>query len=469
MEQRLTPVGQSRRRDDCAFRRPAGSARSASRQQGHRGRTRLRNSDHAPRRVHVERGIYLQPNGKYVACFMVDGKPRFRTVGRDLDAARAERSALVDAAQRGEVPVASNLRFGTVADRWIARYATLVATDQRRARTLEAHRYYLDRQLCPSLASRRVSAITVDDVAGLLGQMRAEGCAAKTMANALACLHSVLRFALRQGWIVDDPVAKLERGERPRPEPRVQRVLGRDEVAGLLACCATRYRPLVAAALFTGMRLSKLLGLVWDDADPDAGTIHVRAQLSRAHRGVPPTRVAPKIRAAVREIPLVPQLSEMRAHRGVVGHAEPGDWVFPSQAGTPLGHRNAQRRALAKAATRAGLEDGRWPPLRFHDLRHTFASHLIVDLGLDVAQVSRILGHAQITTTLSIYTHLFDDARHAHELKARMAASAFAALLEPTPDGPQPWPHRCATQAQPGCPAIGPRTRSAAVGNVTRT
>jgi integrase len=76
---------------------------------------------------------------------------------------------------------------------------------------------------------------------------------------------------------------------------------------------------------------------------------------------------------------------------------------FPSQAGTPLGHRNAQRRGLTKAARRAGLEDNRWPALRFHDLRHTFASHLIVDLRLDVAQVSRILGHAQITTTLSIY------------------------------------------------------------------
>lgn len=91
-------------------------------------------------------------------------------------------------------------------------------------------------------------------------------------------------------------VAIDERGERPRPELHVQRVLGRDEVAGLLACCATRYRPLVATALFTGMRISELLGLVWDDIDLDAGTIHVCAQLSRAHRGVrrrgrPPRRM----------------------------------------------------------------------------------------------------------------------------------------------------------------------------------
>jgi integrase len=59
--------------------------------------------------------------------------------------------------------------------------------------------------------------------------------------------------------------------------------------------------------------------------------------------------------------------------------------------------------------------------LRFHDLRHTFASHLILDVGLDVAQVSRILGHASATITLDVYTHLFDDARHGREIRTRMA------------------------------------------------
>ena len=68
-------------------------------------------------------------------------------------------------------------------------------------------------------------------------------------------------------------------------------------------------------------------------------------------------------------------------------------------------------------------------PLRVHDLRHTFASHLIVDLKLDVAQVSRILGHARPSITLDRYTHLFDQAGHAAEIRERMAASAFGALL----------------------------------------
>lgn len=233
----------------------------------------------------------------------------------------------------------------------------------------------------------------------MIDAMRREGGSEKTVANAVSTLHSLLRYARRQGWIVSDPVARLERGERPRPQARRQRVLGRDEVSWLLGCTADAYRPLVATALFTGMRISELLGLVWSEVDFESDVIRVTAQLSRPHRGQPARRVAPKTRAAVREIPLVPQLARvLRGHRDTIATGDPDGWVFPSRAGTPLGHRNAQRRALAAAAQRAGLEDGEWPPLRFHDLRHTYASHLIVDLRLDVAQVSRIMGHASVAS-----------------------------------------------------------------------
>lgn len=384
------------------------------------------------RRVRIERGIYLQPNGKFAVCFQVDGHPRFRTVGYDLEEARSSRADLVAASGRGEVPVSPRLTFGTVADRWITRFEALVASGERRDRTLESHRYYLDRHLRPRLGQRRVAAITVHDVVALITQVRTEGCSAKSAANVVATLHSVLRFALRHGWIVDDPVAKLEKGERPRPEPRMQRVLGREEVTRLLRACSERYRPLVATALFTGMRISELLGLIWDDVGLDSGAIHVQAQLSRPTRGQPASRIEPKTPASVREIPIVPQLATVRSRRKArrpFRGAE--DWVFGTDLGTPLAHRNVQRRALGCAADRAGLNAGVWPALRMHDRRHTFASHLIVDLGVDVAQVSRILGHAQITTTLNIYTHLFDRVRHARELRTQMAGSAFAALLEP--------------------------------------
>jgi integrase len=78
--------------------------------------------------------------------------------------------------------------------------------------------------------------------------------------------------------------------------------------------------------------------------------------------------------------------------------------VFCTALGTPLGARNVERRGLGREADLAGLNPEELPRLRVHDLRHTFPSHLIVDLRLDVAQVSRILGHARPSITLDVYT-----------------------------------------------------------------
>ncbi len=84
---------------------------------------------------------------------------------------------------------------------------------------------------------------------------------------------------------------------------------------------------------------------------------------------------------------------------------------------------------MNSAAELAGLDDGAWSRLRIHDLRHTSTSHLIVDLRLDVAQMSRILGHAWVGTTLNIYTHLLDEVRHSREVQSLLAGGAFAELL----------------------------------------
>ena len=384
-----------------------------------------------PRRIRVERGVYRQPNGNYAVCARRAGRLHFRTCGRDLTAARRDRQELIEALAAGRVPASPRLRFDTVAGWWLARFEAKVAAGDRHPRTLEAYRYHLEHNLLPHLASRRVAALGVEDVAALITELRADGRSAKSTANALGTLQSILRFARRRGWVLADPVELLEPEERPRHPRRRQRVLGRPEIERLLDACPPPGRLLVATALYSGLRISELLGLIWEDIDFAAGLIRVRAQLSRAHRGEPARRVAPKTPASVREVPLVEQLSHRLAvHKQASPFAAPGDWVFATSRGTPYGHRNVARRVLTRAADAAQLNGDGWPPLRFHDLRHTFASHLVVDLGLDVAQVSRILGHARITITLDVYTHLFDDARHTGEIRRRMAASQFASLLD---------------------------------------
>ena len=77
---------------------------------------------------------------------------------------------------------------------------------------------------------------------------------------------------------------------------------------------------------------------------------------------------------------------------------------------------------------------GDHPRLRVHDLRHTFASHLIIDLKLDIAHVSRILGHARPSITLDTYTHLYNQAQHSDDIRTRMARSQFGGLLATADD-----------------------------------
>lgn len=111
---------------------------------------RAGNGDVYGRRVRVEQGIYRQPNEKYAVCFMVDGKPTFRTVGYELDAERRERRTFVEAAHH----------------------------------------------LPPAFGSRLLREITVHDIAEQLVLLREQGRAENTIAGALATPQCVLRFAL---------------------------------------------------------------------------------------------------------------------------------------------------------------------------------------------------------------------------------------------------------------------------------
>jgi hypothetical protein len=185
-----------------------------------------------PRRTRVERGIYRQPNGKYAGARRA-GRLHFRTAGADLLTVRRAREELIAALEGGRVPASPRLRLDTVAAHWSQRFEAMVAADERHPRTYEAHRFHLDHDLLPRVVHRRIPSLGVEDIAELIIKLRAAGRSAKTTANALPTLQSVLRFARRRGWILADPVELLEPEERPHP-PRHSRarVLGQRRSSG---------------------------------------------------------------------------------------------------------------------------------------------------------------------------------------------------------------------------------------------
>jgi integrase len=382
------------------------------------------------RRRRVARGVYQQQNGKYAVCVRVDGRACFRTLeaATFVEAVR-QRQLLQSFARSGELPLSPRLTFAEVATRWLADFETKVAAGERRDRTLDLYRSQLRRHLLPRLGRRRLALITADDVVAVMRELQADGLSPWTVKRILGALSCVFTFALRRGYIAAHPFHRLERDERPHPLGSEQRVLTSTELARLFAACPGRYRPLLVTGAYTGMRLSEVLGLSWGDVDFTAGVIHVRHQLARGRRGVPPHRIPPKTRASVREVPLLPQLAGvLRQHKRNSRFTRGSDYVFATSRGTAFLHHNVSKRVLRRAALDAGLDrDGR--RVRFHDLRHTFASHLIIDIRLDVVQVSRMLGHARTSMTLDTYSHLFEQARHGADVRAELAKSDFANLL----------------------------------------
>jgi integrase len=208
-----------------------------------------------------------------------------------------------------------------------------------------------------------------------------------------------------------------------------ERLGPRDQECGkLLDAASKRWRPLIATAVFTGLRISELLALRWQDVNFSDGLIHLRWQLSIAKADIPARPVPLKTDAGARDLYMLPELAAaLRRHKLASGHSQDGDYCFATNQGKPVSQRNALR-ALAKVAEDASLNPEGVDSLSWHDLRHTAVSRLIA-AGLDVVEVQRQAGHSRPSVTLDIYWHEFEKAKRSEDIRAKIAATGLGTLL----------------------------------------
>src|SRR5215212_1413543 len=167
-----------------------------------------------------------------------------------------------------------------------------------------------------------------------------------------------------------------------------------------------RFEPLYVLAITAGLRRGELLGLRWDDADLERGTLRVGRALVR--EGGRHTLGETKSRRGRRRVNLTPRtVSVLKAHRKrqleerikLTGLFEDHGLIFATSVGTPVNPENLVKRSFKPLLTRAGL-----PEIRFHDLRHTCAT-LLLGRGVHPKLVQELLGHATIAMTLDTYSH----------------------------------------------------------------
>jgi hypothetical protein len=155
--------------------------------------------------------------------------------------------------------------------------------------------------------------------------------------------------------------------------------------------------------LSIGLRRGEILALQWDDLDFETGALRITKQVTRVRGELVISE--PKTKASIRTVILPPELRQMLwEYRKTVDSR----WMFPSpvKEDSPMDPA-AVRKRLSVVLKRAGCKH-----VRFHDLRHTFATTAL-EYGMDVKTLSATVGHVSAKTTLNIYTHITDDMRAA--------------------------------------------------------
>jgi integrase len=204
---------------------------------------------------------------------------------------------------------------------------------------------------------------------------RAKKTSKATANRSLAVLRKIFNLGIRWDMITSNPVCKIDFFRVPRGR---MRFLSHEEQDALLKACNGPLKDVVGVALKTGMRRGELLGLRKKDVDFSGNFIYLEKTKSGAHRQIP---MVPEVRAVLARLAL-----------GCDDEA----LLFKNKDGNPY---NDLRTAFCTALRKAGIKD-----FHFHDLRHTFASDMVM-AGVNIFTVSKLLGHASVQTTM-IYSHL---------------------------------------------------------------
>lgn len=327
--------------------------------------------------------VYQRADGKWVAQLYGDDGRKIRKYATTQDAAKKLLTELRRA------PVKRAPRAGTVIDQvrlWSEE--TLPRTGAAPS-TVATYCRIVENPLAPTLGDVRLSAFTPTAAEAWLGRLsefktrRGTTISRNTQRLTYAVLRRALDTAVRDGLINANPLASVQRPSPGRPSVPMSM-----DVDALLATIPEEenIRPLVVFVAWTGCRLGEALALRWEDVDLARGTAVIRR--SSTDRDVTKG-------GGIRAVPLIPEVVAALAPR-----EHPTGLVFTTTLGTPL-YASSARRTL-----RGYLRAADMPAERpFHTMRHNCASRLL-NRGVPMPVVSKILGHASITTTVDIYGHL---------------------------------------------------------------
>ena len=378
----------------------------------------------AKRRANGEGNLRKRKDGRWEGRYTAGhnpetGKAIYRNVlGRTQAETRAKLKQAIEEAKQVDPVKAKQYTVEEWMDVWLENYAKVKV----RPSSHQTYRGYIDNYIKPNIGKIPLSKLTSLElqkfykkllssgrVERIESKKQSKGLSPKTVRNLHQIIASAMKLAKEQKLIATDPT---EGCALPKVEHREMKTLPVEQLASFLREAKdSGVFELYYVELATGLRRGELLGLKWEDLDLERGSLRVRRQIARINGEVVKTPL--KTKNAYRTLPLAKDTIDVLDQQKKKVGASP--WVFPGPTGGPMSP-DSVLHMLHRVLKRAGL-----PRVRFHDLRHTFAT-LALQNGVDVKTVSGMLGHYSAGFTLDTYAHVTTSAQ-------RQAAEAMEHVL----------------------------------------
>ena len=311
----------------------------------------------------------------------------------------------IDAYQGVKLTEDSRMTLTEWLDRWLEQMALTI-----RPSTLDRYHSDMEHHVKPHLGQKKLTQLTAEGLRELYRFLLEQGRIAPRPGQSLglspttvrgihAALHQALQAAADQCLIPNNPAKQVD---PPKITHKPMKILNEAQVNIFLEATDRDpiWRDFFYTELTTGLRLGEICGLMWSDFDGRKGTLSISRTL-RKEKGGRLVAGDTKTYAGTRTILLPTSTAERLRLRKKTSYSP---WIFhdPLRPEAPLNPGTAYRQ-LKKV-----LQETKLPELRFHDLRHTFATHALAN-GVDAKTLSGILGHTKASFTLDTYTHTTTD------------------------------------------------------------
>jgi integrase len=288
---------------------------------------------------------------------------------------------------------------------WLETWLTECAEPSVRPSTFKGYRTYVRDKIQPYLGEKEIRKVTASDIQRLYQKLKKEGgadggsLAGATVRRIHGVLHQALSVAVDRHLIVKNPTNDVT---LPKKETTPKTILNDEQLERFMEAIKQdqRWHDFFYLEITTGLRRGELCGLMWSDFEEKKGTLSVRRTLHEQEGGgyyVGDTKTG-NGRRIIKLPPSTVQLLTERKRNAI------SQWIFPNpiHPEDPIMPNSGYNR-MKKLLANAGL-----PKMRFHDLRHTFATHALTS-GVDAKTLSGILGHTKTSFTLDTYTHVTGD------------------------------------------------------------